>query len=100
MFSSSIETLINLDKESKPWKVRKECFDTYIQKAKGVLLDIVTYLYKKEINKKNPLGLGGRLAEAYAELVRDMWIGSSNKTAPWEVKKVVGKRVTKFSGFG
>ena len=57
-------------------------------------------LYKKEINKKYPLGLGGRLAEAYAELVRDMWIGSSNKTAPWEVKKVVGKRVTKFSGFG
>lgn len=53
MFSSSIETLINLDKESKPWKVRKECFDTYIQKAKGVLLDIVTYLYKKEINKNS-----------------------------------------------
>ena len=25
-------------------------------------------LYKQEINKSNPLGLGGRLAEAYAEL--------------------------------
>ena len=29
-----------------------------------------------------------------------MWLGTSNRVAPWDVKKVVGKRVTKFSGFG
>lgn len=29
--------------------------------------------YKQDINKKNPLGMGGRLATAYAELIRDMW---------------------------
>ena len=29
-----------------------------------------------------------------------MWQGSSGRTAPHEVKKVVGKRVTKFSGTG
>ena len=33
-------------------------------------------LYKNEINTQNPLGLKGRLAEAYAELVREMWIGA------------------------
>lgn len=53
IFSSSIQTLINLDKESKPWKIRKEWFETYIEKANEVLLDIVAYLYKKEMTKNS-----------------------------------------------
>ena len=57
-------------------------------------------LHKTDINKDNPLGMGGKLATAYAGLIHDMWIGSSGRTAPWDVKNVVGKRVTKFSGFG
>lgn len=57
-------------------------------------------MYKQDINKDNPLGLGGKLAIAYADLIKDMWIGNSGRIAPWDVKKVVGKRVTKFSGFG
>lgn len=56
--------------------------------------------YKQDLNPTNPLGMGGRLAIAYAELIRDMWIGSGGRLAPWELKKVVGKRVSKFSGFG
>ena len=31
--------------------------------------------YEKDINKKNALGTGGRLAEAYGELVEEMWSG-------------------------
>lgn len=30
-------------------------------------------LWKKELNKKNKLGLGGKLAEAYNSLVTDLW---------------------------
>jgi ubiquitin carboxyl-terminal hydrolase 4/11 len=56
--------------------------------------------YKKDINKSNPLGMGGKLAAAYAELIKEMWVGGSGRTAPHELKKVVGKRVTKFSGYG
>jgi ubiquitin carboxyl-terminal hydrolase 4/11/15 len=56
--------------------------------------------YKQDINAKNPLGMGGKLAAAYAELLSDMWLGSSGKTAPHVLKQVVGKRVTKFSGYG
>lgn len=44
--------------------------------------------------------MGGKLAQAYAELIKEMWLGTSSRTAPHELKKVVGKRVTKFSGFG
>ena len=57
-------------------------------------------LYKQDINEDNPLGLGGKLAKVYAELNYEMWIGSSNRVAPWDLKKVVGKKVAKFSGFG
>jgi hypothetical protein len=44
--------------------------------------------------------MGGKLAITYAELIKEMWIGSSGRVQPWDLKKVVGKRVTKFSGFG
>ena len=57
-------------------------------------------LYKADINRDNPLGMGGRLAIAYSEFIKEMWIGTSARAAPWDLKKVVGKRVTKFSGFG
>jgi len=44
--------------------------------------------------------MGGKLAAAYCELIKDMWLGSSSRSAPHTLKQVVGKRVTKFSGFG
>ena len=57
-------------------------------------------LYKGDINKDNPLGMGGKFAQAYASLIHEMWLGSANRIAPWDLKKVVGKRVSRFSGFG
>jgi len=42
--------------------------------------------YKKDLNTSNPLGLGGKLANAYNELIREMWLGSSGKTAPHTLK--------------
>ena len=57
-------------------------------------------MHQKDINKSNPLGMGGKLATAYAELSKEMWLGSSGRVAPWNVKNSVGKRVSKFSGFG
>jgi ubiquitin carboxyl-terminal hydrolase 4/11 len=56
--------------------------------------------WRQDVNAKNPLGMGGKLAAAYNELVREMWLGNSGRTAPHTLKQVVGKRVTKFSGFG
>jgi len=57
-------------------------------------------LFKKDINSDNPLGLGGRLAMAYADLLYDMWVGNSGRTAPHDLKRVLGKRVARFSGYG
>ena len=56
--------------------------------------------YKTDINKDNPLGMSGKLAKAYAGLVKDMWEGTDNRTAPWDLKKTLGSKISRFSGFG
>jgi hypothetical protein len=42
--------------------------------------------YKKDLNPKNPLGMGGKLAIAYAELIKEMWMSSGGRTAPHTLK--------------
>lgn len=57
-------------------------------------------MYKNDINSNNPLGLGGKLAKAYASLLEDIWISKNSKTVPSDLKRVLGKRVARFSGYG
>jgi ubiquitin C-terminal hydrolase len=57
-------------------------------------------LYRNDINSDNPLGLGGKLAHAYHELLEEMWRGKQNRTAPYELKRVLGKKIQRFSGYG
>lgn len=64
----------------------------------------------EDLNEKNPLGTGtqhssfdfliltlftgrsgGRLAVAYAELLKEMWYGNQTYNSPWNFKKVIGK---------
>lgn len=73
-----------------------QCLSATVELTKYFLFDI----YKRDINTDNPLGLGGRLAQAYAGLVQDLWIGKDSKTAPYDLKRVLGKRVARFSGYG
>ena len=57
-------------------------------------------LYKQDINKDNPLGLEGRLAAGFQDLLADLWISKETKTAPHQLKKVLGKKIARFSGYG
>jgi ubiquitin carboxyl-terminal hydrolase 4/11 len=57
-------------------------------------------IFKADINADNPLGLGGKLAEAYHSLMEDIWLGNDARTAPYDLKRVLGKRVARFSGYG
>lgn len=38
--------------------------------------------YEAEINHNNPLGMRGEIAEAYAELIKQMWSGRQSHVAP------------------
>ena len=47
--------------------------------------------WEAEINQNNPLGTGGRLSKAFAELIKEMWSGHESSIAPSDVKKAVGQ---------
>lgn len=55
--------------------------------------------YKKHINKNNPLGMGGAIAEAYGALLEDMWLGKFNCVAPRQFKTQVGRYAPQFVGY-
>lgn len=44
--------------------------------------------------------MGGKLAKAYAVLVSEIWKGNDAKTAPYFLKKTLGTRISRFSGYG
>eukprot|EP00354_Favella_ehrenbergii_P001765 CAMPEP_0170464124 /NCGR_PEP_ID=MMETSP0123-20130129/8976_1 /TAXON_ID=182087 /ORGANISM="Favella ehrenbergii, Strain Fehren 1" /LENGTH=432 /DNA_ID=CAMNT_0010729723 /DNA_START=599 /DNA_END=1897 /DNA_ORIENTATION=+ len=54
----------------------------------------------REKNETNPLGMKGRLARAFGELIREMWCGHSGRTAPHDLKRTLGSRISRFSGYG
>lgn len=56
------------------------------------------YNYRSEINKKNPLGTGGNLVVAYAELMKDMWLGKNTVIKPTAFKSQLEKFAPQFVG--
>ena len=56
--------------------------------------------YKSELNTANRLGMGGKLATSFAGLMGELWLGRDNKTAPNKLKKTLGDKVQRFSGYG
>uniref|UniRef100_A0A8C3FZQ2 Ubiquitin carboxyl-terminal hydrolase 4 n=1 Tax=Chrysemys picta bellii TaxID=8478 RepID=A0A8C3FZQ2_CHRPI len=55
--------------------------------------------YEAEINHDNPLGMRGEIAEAYAELIKQMWSGRHSHVAPRMFKTQVGRFAPQFSGY-
>ena len=55
--------------------------------------------YTKDINQTNPLGMGGRLAEAYGNLLREMWGGEYTVVCPTDFKRKIGAYAPQFAGF-
>jgi ubiquitin C-terminal hydrolase len=56
-------------------------------------------IYNNHINSRNKLGSGGKLALAFAELLVEMYAGSSASVAPWDLKRVVAYKARQFDGF-
>ncbi|KAJ8409354.1 hypothetical protein AAFF_G00235520 [Aldrovandia affinis] len=55
--------------------------------------------YVAEINRENPLGMRGEIAETYADLVKQMWLSRSSFIAPRSFKTQVGRFAPQFSGY-
>ncbi|KAJ3425322.1 ubiquitin carboxyl-terminal hydrolase [Anaeramoeba flamelloides] len=59
----------------------------------------LTNKYSKEINKKNKIGMGGKLAKAFAELEQNYWTTRSSSISPRNLKFVIGRFASQFMGF-
>lgn len=55
--------------------------------------------YTAEINRDNPLGWHGRIADEYGALLQELWSGKYTVVAPSKFKKVLGEFAPRFSGF-
>ncbi|CAG0901388.1 unnamed protein product [Darwinula stevensoni] len=52
-----------------------------------------------ELNVDNPLGMGGEIAKAFGELVKQMWSGLHSYAMPRQFKTQVGRFAPQFSGY-
>jgi ubiquitin C-terminal hydrolase len=55
-------------------------------------------LIEKEI--KNPLGTEGRLVQAWAKLITEMWKNSNQVVRPDLFKRILGQYNVTFEGYG
>lgn len=55
--------------------------------------------FKKDVNKDNPLGSGGDLCTAYANLLKNLWYGRSRPFSPWNFKRSISGFQQMFSGY-
>jgi ubiquitin carboxyl-terminal hydrolase 8 len=53
--------------------------------------------YVTEINRKNPLGSGGRVSTAYGSLLNEIWSGEFSALAPRLLKQTVGSFAPQFN---
>ena len=55
--------------------------------------------YKKDINKENKLGMEGKLSESWGNLLQQYWVENTRVGNPFEFKKIICSKVTRFRGF-
>lgn len=70
--------------------------------------------YKSEINRQNPLGMKGQVADKFGSLIEQIWSdtsatasgsrrfygGYSNAVTPREFKQMIGRFAPSFAGYG
>ena len=72
-----------------------QCLSNTEQLTKWFLADN----YKQDLNRDNPLGMRGQVAEAFGELIHKLWSGHSNVVAPRDFKYTIGRFNSSFSGY-
>lgn len=48
--------------------------------------------FRKHLNKNNVMGLQGKMAQKYAELLRELWCGNRNVFAPSGIKSLISNK--------
>ncbi|KAK2167839.1 hypothetical protein LSH36_23g05071 [Paralvinella palmiformis] len=62
-------------------------------------LHMLSDKWKEDLNRDNPLGMQGKIATSYAELIKNMWSGRHSYTVPRAFKTAVSQFAPQFSGY-
>ena len=66
----------------------------------NVLTDFfITNKYKEQLNVDNVLGHGGKIAQEYAKLMKDMWCDGFSRVVPRSFKAAIGEFQPQFADF-
>ncbi|ODO05552.1 hypothetical protein I350_04604 [Cryptococcus amylolentus CBS 6273] len=60
-------------------------------------------VYNDELNRDNPLGMSGQIAEAFGQVIENLWAAQSNSYAsysPRQLKWTTAKFASQFAGYG
>lgn len=58
----------------------------------------ISHDFRKDINKKNPMGMKGNIAECFGELLRQMWKSKKSYISPKAFKNIISKWGSQFEG--
>jgi hypothetical protein len=79
------------------------CFMNSALQCLSNVPELTKYFYRREyenhINRDNPLGMKGDVAQAYGELISNMWSGKNSHYAPKSLKQNVARYAPQFSGY-
>ncbi|KAF9349159.1 CSN-associated deubiquitinating enzyme Ubp12 [Mortierella sp. AD094] len=70
-----------------------------LSNSKDLTQYILAGAWRDELNLDNPLGMGGEVARAYANLIDKLWRGSSKVFSPREFKSTIGRFAPSFTGY-
>lgn len=59
----------------------------------------LTKKYKEDLNKNNPLGMNGELADAYSDMIDQLWSGNHSAIAPRGFKHKLDRFAPQFAGY-
>lgn len=59
----------------------------------------LTDKFKRDLNRSNPLGMQGELADEYAKLLTEMWSGNYSASEPRGFKFKIERFAPQFAGY-
>eukprot|EP00752_Nemacystus_decipiens_P014254 g12676.t1 len=60
---------------------------------------LLSNAFREDLNVSNPLGTGGRLVQAYEQVLKDLWFGSRSSVSPVGLKSAIAKFAPQFNGY-
>ncbi|KAK4683921.1 hypothetical protein P7C73_g6288, partial [Tremellales sp. Uapishka_1] len=71
------------------------------KRGKGLRAELTSAgVYQEELNPDNPLGMSGQVAEAFGEVIENLWSPSTSSYSPRKFKYTTSRFAPSFAGYG